>query len=92
MLNIWSDLDYEGCRTKAELLLVAAIDYAVKPLVVYVAAKPPRSLIKSFAARYGKKIVFIPISQLSPVLLNKIRVFHVLDGYDKRQNADEYIH
>ena len=92
MLNIWSDLDYEGCRTKAELLLVAAIDYAVKPLVVYVAAKPPRSLIKSFAARYGKKIVYIPISQLSPVLLNKIRVFHVLDGYDKRQNADEYIH
>ncbi|MBA3237957.1 MAG: hypothetical protein H0T62_06345 [Parachlamydiaceae bacterium] len=92
MLNIWSDLDYEGCRTKAELLLVAAIDYAVKPLVVYVAAKPPRSLIKSFAARYGKKIVFIPISQLSPVMLNKIRVFHVLDGYDKRHNADEYIH
>lgn len=92
MLNIWSDLDYEGCRTKAELLLVAAIDYAVKPLIVYVAAKPPRSLIKSFAARYGKKIVFIPISQLSPVLLNKIRVFHVLDGHDKRQNADEYIH
>lgn len=91
MANVWSDPDYEGCRTKAELLLVAAIDYAIKPLVVYVAAKPPRSFIKSFAARYGKKIVFIPIGQLSPVLLNKIRVFHVLDGYNRRSIADEYI-
>jgi hypothetical protein len=72
-------------------LLVAAIDYAVKPLIVYVAPKPPRSMIKSFAARYGKKIVFIPLGQLSPVLLNKIRVFHVLDGQDKRSIADEYI-
>jgi len=70
---------------------MASIDYAVKPLVVYVASKPPRSLLKSFAKRYGKKIVYIPIGQLSPVMLNKLRVFHVLDGHDKRDIADEYI-
>ncbi len=91
MANVWSDPDYDFCRTKAELLLVAAIDYAVKPIVIYVAAKPPRSFIKTFATRYGKKIVFIPIGQLSLVLLNKIRVFHVLDGYGRRGIADEYI-
>ncbi len=91
MANVWSDPDYNFCQSKAELLLVAAIDYAVKPLIVYVAAKPPRSFIKSFATRYGKKIVFVPIGQLSPVLLNKIRVFHVLDGYSRRTIADEYI-
>lgn len=92
MLDIWSDPDYHQCRSKAEVLLVAAIDYAVSPLVVYVAAKPPRSMIKSFAARYGKKIIYIPITQLSSVLLNKIRVFHVLDGFDKRDIAGEYIY
>jgi len=92
MMNVWSDGDYEGCRTKAELLLMAAIDYAVKPLIVYVASKPPRSILKSFARRFGKKIVYIPIGQLSPVTLNKLRVFHVLDGHDKRAFADEYIH
>lgn len=92
MYDVWSDADYEECRTKSEVLLMAAIDYAIKPLIVYVAAKPPRSALKSFAKRFGKKIVYIPIGQLSPITLNKLRVFHVLDGYDKREIADEYIY
>lgn len=91
MMNIWNDPDYSECRTKAEVLLMAAIDYAVKPLIVYVASKPPRSILKSFAKRFGKKVVYIPIGQLSPVTLNKLRGFHVLDGHDKRNVADEYI-
>lgn len=91
MANIWSDPDYEHCETKAEKLLMAAIDYAVKPLIVYVAAKPPRSIIKSFAKRFGKKIVYLPIGQFSPLTINKLRVFHVLDGHDKRAIADDYI-
>ena len=31
MNNVWHDPDYQECRTKAEVLLMAAIDYAVKP-------------------------------------------------------------
>lgn len=89
--DVWGDPDYESCQTKPEVLLMAAIDYAIQPVVVYVAADPPRSFLKSFAQRYGKKIVYIPIGQLSPVTLNKIRTFHVLDGHDKRSIADEYI-
>jgi hypothetical protein len=92
LMNVWWDSDYQECRSKSEVLLMAAIDYAVKPIIVYVASTPPRTALKSFASRYGKKIVYIPIGQLSPILLNKLRVFHVLDGYDKRSIADEYIH
>lgn len=91
VFDIWNDPDYSSCQTKAEVLLVAAIDYSVQRNVVYVAATPPRSLIKSFAKRFGKKIIYIPIGQLSPITLGKIRVFHVLDGHEKRQIADEYI-
>lgn len=92
LMDVWHDPDYEECRTKSEVLLMAAIDYAIQPMIVYVASKPPRSALKSFAQRFGKKIVYIPIGQLSPVTLNKIRVFHVLDGHDKRSIADEYIY
>lgn len=92
MMDVWSDPDYQDCRTKAEVLLMAAIDYAVKPTIVYVAHHPPRTGLKSFAKRFGKKIVYIPIGQLSPVTLNKLRHFHVLDGHDKRDIADEYIY
>ena len=45
----------------------------------------------NIAARIGRTIVYIPIGQLSPVTLKKIRVVHVLDGYDKRKIAKEYI-
>jgi len=90
--DVWSDPDYTQCRTKPEVLLMAAIDYAVKPIVVYVAGKPPRSALKSYASRFGKKVVYIPIGQLSPITLNKIRAFHVLDGHDKRNIAGEYIY
>lgn len=89
--NIWADSDYHECRSKAEVLLMAAIDYAIHPVIVYVAKNPPRSIFKSFAGRYGKKIVYIPIGQLSSVTLNKLRIFHVLDGHDRRDGADEYI-
>lgn len=91
MFDIWHDPDYQECRTKAEALLAAAIDYAIKPIVVYVAKKPPRSTLKSFAKRFGKKVVYIPLGQLSPITLAKIRTFHVLDGHDKRDTATEYI-
>lgn len=91
MMNVWTDPDYAECRSKAEVLLMAAIDYAVQPLVTYVAAKPPRTALKSYARRFGKKVVYLPLGQLSPVTLNKLRVFHVLDGRDKREIAGDYI-
>ncbi len=91
MLDVWSDPDYTECRSKSEVLLMAAIDYSVKPIIVYVAAKPPRSQLKSFAKRFGKKVVYIPIGQLSPITLNKLRAFHVLDGYHQREIAGDYI-
>ena len=43
------------------------------------------------AARLGRNIMYIPIGQLSPVSMKKIRVVHVLDGYDKRKIAKDYI-
>ncbi len=60
------------------------MDYSIQKYVVYVAAKPPRSVFRNIAARFGRTIVYIPIGQLSPVTMKKIRVVHVLDGYDKR--------
>jgi hypothetical protein len=39
----------------------------------------------------GRTIIYIPVGQLSPVSLKKIRVVHVLDGYDKRSIAKDYL-
>ena len=60
-------------------------------LIAYVAAKPPRSWCYAFAEKMNKKVVYVPVSQFSPVSLKKIQVFHVLDGPEVRQYAKEYI-
>jgi len=91
MYDVWQDPDYEFAESKSERLLMAALDYSIYRFVVYVAAKPPRSIFKSMAARMGRTIIYIPIGQLSPVSLKKIRVVHVLDGYDKRDIAKDYL-
>jgi hypothetical protein len=91
MYDVWQDPDYAFAETKPERLLLAGLDYSIHRHVVYVAAKPPRSIFRSIAARLNRTIIYIPIGQLSPVTMKKLRVVHVLDGYDKRQIAKEYI-
>jgi hypothetical protein len=91
MSDVWGDWDYAFTASKSERLLAAALDYSLERIVVYAAAKPPRSIFKTIAARLGRKIVYIPIGQLSPVALKKIRLMHVLDGHDRREVAKDYI-
>jgi hypothetical protein len=91
MFDVWRDPDYDFAETKPERLLLAGLDYSLERYVVYVAARPPRSVFRGIAARFGRTVIYIPIGQLSPVALKKIRVVHVLDGYDKRKAAKEYI-
>lgn len=90
--DIWSEAMYRReCRNKSEVLLMAAIDYGLDPHIVYVAAKPPRSLFRTLASRVGKKIVYLPVGSLSPQSIQRIRVFHVLSGHQIRQVAKDYI-
>jgi hypothetical protein len=91
MWDVWGDPDYDFAESKAERLLMAGLDYSTERYVVYVAAKPPRSIFRSIAAQLRRQILYIPIGQLSPARLKKLRVVHVLDGYDKRDAAKEYI-
>jgi hypothetical protein len=91
MYDVWGDPDYEIAESKPERLLLAGLDYSIHRHVVYVAAKPPRTIFRTMAGRMGRTIVYIPIGQLSPVTLKKIRVVHVLDGYDKREIAKQYL-
>lgn len=91
LYDVWSDNDYDAAESKPERLLMAALDYSIERHVLYIAAKPPRSMFRQLAARVNRKIVYIPIGQLSPAKLKKIRVVHVLDSYNRRDEAKQYI-
>jgi len=83
--------DYEFASTKPERLLLAGIDYSIHRHVVYVAAKPPRTIFRTIAGRLGRSILYVPIGQLSPAKLKRVRVVHVLDSHRRRDTAREFI-
>ena len=91
MFDVWGDPDYEFAETKPERLLLAALDYSIHRHVVYVASRPPRSIFRTIAGRLGRNILYLPIGQLSPTKLKKLRVVHVLDSHARREIAKEYI-
>ena len=89
--DVWQDPDYAPARSKAEVLLLAALDYSRERQIVYVAPRPPRSIFRQLAARYGKSVCYIPIGSISPLRLKRLRVMHVLAGRDKREIAKDFI-
>lgn len=91
MVDVWSDPFFAPARTKAERLLMAAIDYSVDRHVLYVAEKPPRSWFHTLAGRVGRKLIYVPLGQLNPSTLRRVRRFHVLDGPHVRAYAADYI-
>lgn len=91
VMDVWQDPDYRMAANRSEVLLMAALDYSIEKHVVYVAARPPRSIFKQMAARRDRKIVYIPLGSLSPHKLKQLRILHVLFGKDKRDIAKEYI-
>ena len=91
LADVWTDTDYQLAETKAEVLLLAALDYTTERMILYVAAKPPRSILSQLGARMNLKIVYLPLGSLSPTTLRRIRVMHILSGYDKRRVAKDYI-
>src|SRR6202030_225006 len=54
MFDVWKDPDYDMAESKSERLLLAGLDYSIWKFVVYVATKPPRSIFRNIATRFGR--------------------------------------
>jgi hypothetical protein len=91
MFHVFEDSYFDMAETKAERLLYAAIDYCGDRGIVYVAPRPPRAKIVQLARRAGKKVMYVPIGQLSPETIRRLRVFHVLEGRAVRGYAGRFI-
>lgn len=91
MADVWSDQRYAVARSKPDRLVLAALDYSVEPLVVLVAARPPSSRMKRWASQLDRRLVYLPLGQVPPATRKRLRVLHVLDGYDRREIARDYI-
>jgi hypothetical protein len=91
LYDVWRDPGYISIRDKSQRLLIAGIEYSLERHVIYVAPAAPRPRIKDYASHLGRSIIYIPLSRLSPTMVDKIRIFHVLANYDTRDIASDYI-
>jgi hypothetical protein len=91
LYDVWADPDYDLAESKPERLLLAALDYSVHRFVVYVARKPPRSIFRTLAARMDRRILYLPMGALAPDKIKRLRVVHVLDGYERRAQARDFL-
>jgi hypothetical protein len=91
VFDIWQDPYFDIAQTKSEKLLLAGIDYSLEKYIVFIAPHPPTLLAKKFASLQGKKIIYLPLGSFSRRTLEKIRIFHVLEGHHLRKIAHKYI-
>ncbi len=91
MFDIFNDPYFSGAAHKTDVLIMAALDYCEESIVTFIAANPPPEWAKHLAGRMGKKIIYLPIGSLSPVMIRRVRAFHVLKGHDVREYADTFI-
>ncbi len=89
--DIWTDDFYRDFASGPDRLLAAALEYNEKRAVVHLAEKPPSARLQSIAGRMDQKIVHIPLSTINPVLLGRVRRFHVLDSRERRDEAGDFI-
>ncbi len=89
--HVWGNPRYAGARSRAELLLKAAIDLSRKPIVAYVAAQGPSPEMLSLAAGRGIQILYVPLDTLSADTLKRVRTFHVLSNRNLRPLAPLYL-
>ncbi len=92
--NIWDRKfleEYPLASRKADRLLMAALIYAQKSYITYVASQKPKDIFYQIARILHIHILFIPIDHFNPVSLRALRNLHILAGKHTRRFAHKYI-
>ncbi len=89
--DVWSDPRLEFAETLEERLLAGAFLHSRDRHVAVVSPRIPPASWRRLARRFGRKIVHVPLKRFSGQLLERLRVFHVLNGKQVRSYAADFI-
>ncbi|MCA9049325.1 MAG: hypothetical protein KDA89_11390, partial [Planctomycetaceae bacterium] len=85
--DIFRDPRFDFTDTLEERLLAAALYYSNERHIALLSHKPPGAGWRRLASKYKKKIVHVPMSRFSAATVDKLRMFHVLNGQTVRSYA-----
>lgn len=89
--DIWRDPQFDFADTLEERLLAAALHYSREKHVALMSHSPPGAGWRRLASKYRKKIVHVPLARFGAETIEKLRIFHVLNGHEVRSYADHFI-
>lgn len=89
--DIWRDPQFDFTDTLEERLLAAALCHSRERHIALMSSAPPGAGWRRLASRYHKKIVHVPLSRFGAATIEKLRMFHVLNGHQVRSYAEHFI-
>lgn len=89
--DIWRDPQFDFTDTLEERLLAAALVHSTERHIAVMSHSPPGPGWRRLASRYGKKLIHVPLSRFGNETIEKLRMFHVLNGHQVRSFADHFI-
>ncbi|MCA9061923.1 MAG: hypothetical protein KDA96_02660 [Planctomycetaceae bacterium] len=91
IMDIWRDPRFDFADTLEERLLAAGLCYSREKHIALMSHKPPGAGWRRLAARFRKKIVHVPLSRFGTETVERLRMFHVLNGHQVRSYAAHFI-
>ncbi len=89
--NLWTDGRLDFTDTLEERLLAGALLHSRERHVALVSPKPPPASWRRLAARFGRKLLHLPLKRFSGQTIERLRTFHILNGRSVRSYAADFI-
>ena len=80
-----------GFRSLAELLIYGALMNSREKTIALVSPSKPGLRMKQMAARFRRRITWVPMASFSAETLRRLRKFHILNGKHVRAWASRFI-
>ncbi|MEZ6041852.1 MAG: hypothetical protein R3C20_15200 [Planctomycetaceae bacterium] len=91
VVDIWRDARFDFVDTLEERLIAAALHYSNERHIALMSHAPPGAGWRRLASKYKKKIVHVPMNKFGTSTIEKLRMFHVLNGHQVRSFASHFI-
>lgn len=89
--DVWTDPRLRFAATLEERLIAGAALHTRERHLALVCAGVPRASWRRAASRFGKRLIHLPLKRFSGQLVERLRLFHVLNGKHVRSYAADFI-
>ncbi|MCP4787062.1 MAG: hypothetical protein GY903_14505 [Fuerstiella sp.] len=89
--DVFRDPRFDFTDTLEERLLAGALYHSKENHIALLSYAPPGAGWRRLARKHRKKIVHIPMARFGASTVEKLRMFHVLNGQQVRSYASEFI-